>query len=379
MKRGATISGRPELRTSYRADMALLNSRPKRLGAGVILAAALAAPFLITDALLAIAALACAAAIGAIGLNLVSGYAGQVSLGHAFFIGAGAFTAAALTGDPGESVYGLGLQWIVAVPAAGLVAAVLGFLVSPIASRFRGLYLAIATLGLVFLGEHILDNWRSLTGGAGAGRRGVIAEIGGVRLDQPTEVAGLVLTTSQQLYLLALVLLVVLAVLARNLARSAVGRAFEAIRDRDIAAEVMGVRLGRHKMIAFTLSSFYAGVSGAVYYTVINQINPESFNLLLSVQFIAMVLIGGIATISGSIMGAFFITFLPRITRELPAIVPFLTAEPTLRDGALLTVFQLEAILYGVLIVGFLILEPRGLYGLWVRVRNYWKGWPFTY
>jgi branched-chain amino acid transport system permease protein len=170
---------------------------------------------------------------------------------------------------------------------------------------------------------------------------------------------------------------VVLAVVGRNIARSAIGRAFAAVRDRDIAAEIIGVSLTRSKALAFTISSFYAGVAGALLYSLIGFIEPASFNLLMSVQYIAMVLIGGVATISGSIMGATFITLLPRITREVPKFLPFISAQST--GGGLITVFELEAILYGLLIIGFLIFEPRGLFGIWIRARNYWKGWPFSY
>jgi branched-chain amino acid transport system permease protein len=172
-----------------------------------------------------------------------------------------------------------------------------------------------------------------------------------------------------------LVLLGIFAVLARNLARSAVGRAFAAVRDRDVAAAVIGVSLPRYKALAFAISSFYAGCAGALLYTVTGFFDPGSFNLLLSVQFIAMVLIGGVATISGSILGALFITLLPRLTRQLPDLVPVVSAQST----GTITVFQIEAILYGLLIIVFLIVEPRGLYGIWVRVRNYWKSWPFSY
>ena len=173
-----------------------------------------------------------------------------------------------------------------------------------------------------------------------------------------------------------LVLLVFFALLARNIARSAVGRAFAAVRDRDIAAEVIGVPLTRTKMVAFAVSSFYAGCAGALLYTVTGYVEPGAFNLLLSVQYIAMILIGGVATISGSILGAFFITLLPRITRELPSLLPFISS--TSGAGGI-SVFQVEAVLYGLLIIGFLIFEPRGLYGIWIRARNYWKAWPFSY
>jgi branched-chain amino acid transport system permease protein len=373
------LRGRPELYTSYGADMALLNTPAKRWSMIIALLFAVAMPFMLNDSWLQLFALAFAASVAAIGMNLVTGYAGQVSLGHAFFIGIGAYTAAALTGDVDGRQIGFGVQWIVAVPMAGLLAGLAGFIVAPLASRLRGLYLAIVTLGLVFLGEHIFKEWRSLTGGVGAGRRGVIAEVFGVRLDQAGEHFGLALSAQQKMFWVCLVVLVVHAVLARNLGRSKIGRAFAAIRDRDVAAEVMGVKLSTYKSLAFSISSFYAGIGGAMIYTVINVVEPTSFNLLMSVQYLAMILIGGVGTVSGSIMGATFITFLPRFTRELPHYIPAISTRPTLTEGAWLTVFQLEAILYGALIIGFLIFQPRGLFGLWIKLRNYWKGWPFSY
>jgi branched-chain amino acid transport system permease protein len=198
----------------------------------------------------------------------------------------------------------------------------------------------------------------------------------GFSFDEPGEIFGTALTRSQGLYLMGLIFLIVFALLARNLARSAVGRAFAAVRDRDIAAEVMGVSLRRYKALAFTISSFYAGVAGALLYTLTGFLEPGSFDLLLSVQYIAMVLIGGVATISGSIMGAAFITLLPRVVQEFPRFIPFVSGG---QQGGLITTQQLEQILYGLLIVAFLIFEPRGLYGLWVRIRNYWRAWPFSY
>jgi len=303
-----TLRGRPELYTSYAADMALFNTTGKRVGVGVLALVALLAAVAVTDNVLRLLAVGCALAIGAIGLNLVTGYAGQVSLGHAFFVGIGAFTAAVISGDPEARTLGYGVTEILLwLPAAGLVAGLAGLVVAPLATRLRGLYLAIVTLGLVFLGEHVFREAGFITGGFGVGRAGPRATLFGFDLVAP----GPLLTADQKRYLLMLVVLTILAVLARNLARSDVGRAFAAVRDRDIAAEVIGVNLTRTKAQAFTVSSFYAGVCGALLYTITPVIEPSSFNLLLSVQFVAMVLIGGVATISGSIMGALFIALLP--------------------------------------------------------------------
>jgi branched-chain amino acid transport system permease protein len=364
--------GRPGLYTSYRQDMASLNTTPKRISVTGIVAIAAVLPFVVSDDWLRLLAVAFVASIGAIGLNLVTGYAGQVSLGHAFFLGIGAYTAAAISGDPDEDTIGFGITFLpVWLLAAGLVAGLAGLVVAPLATRLRGLYLAVVTLGLVFLGLHVFEQWADLTGGPGIGRAAATPELFGQRLDED----GAWLTGEQKLYLLMLVLLVIFAVLARNIARSAIGRAFAAVRDRDIAADVVGVNLSRYKRLAFVVSSFYAGCAGALLYTVSGYVEPGSFNLLLSVQYIAMILIGGVATISGSIMGALFISLLPRLTQEVPEYLPFVSSSVTETPN----VFQLESVTYGLLIVAFLIFEPRGLFGIWVRIRNYWKSWPFSY
>jgi branched-chain amino acid transport system permease protein len=333
------------------------------------------------------------ASIGAIGLNIVTGYGGQVSLGHAFFLGLGAFTAAVLGGEEvsrrvfdlstGQQVdktilVGFGLDMAIWLPAAGLVAALAGLIVAPIASRLKGLYLAFVTLGLVFLGEHIFKEAGSYTGGLGVGRATAVPSLFGFRFDQPGEVLGVHLSRLQKLFFLGLILLTLLAFIAKNIARSRIGRALAAIRDRDIAAELMGINLARYKMTAFVISSLYAGIAGALLYSGLSRVEPGSFNLLLSIVYIAMILIGGAATIAGSIMGAFFIIFLPRIVKWLAGfwVFGFISDSPT---GGFLNLSQIEQLMFGGLIVAFLIFEPLGLYGLWIRVRNYWKAWPFSY
>lgn len=370
---GSGVARRPEMYTSYAADMRLFNTPAKRNAVLALIVATAALPFLLTDDLLSLVGQALALAVGAIGLNLVTGYAGQVSLGHAFFVGLGAFTASIVSGDPASTeVLGYGLPMIVWLPAAGLVPAIVGALVSPLAIRLKGLYLAIVTLGLVFIGEHLFEQAEYLFGLPGQGRASVQASVFGISLVED----GANFTFEQKAFWFALVILVIFAVLARNLARSDVGRAFAAVRDRDIAAEVIGVNLTKQKVLAFAVSSFYAGISGAVLYTLLRAVVGSSFNLLLSVEFLAMILIGGASTISGSIAGALFIHSLGRVTRELSGTFDFI---PATGSGGLITAAQLETLLFGALIVGFLIFEPRGLFGIWVRIRNYWKGWPFSY
>jgi len=371
--KGRRPLGRPLLHTAYGQDMALLNTGAKKVSVLVLLVVALLLPFLLEDDLLRLLATGCVLAIGAIGLNLVTGYAGQVSLGHAFFLGIGAYTAAVVSGDPDDDrLWGLGITFLpVWLLAGGLAAALVGLVVAPLASRLRGLYLAIVTLGLVFLGTHVWNEWDAVTGGIGVGRPAADPVLFGVDLSRRSEV----FSADQQLYLLMFVLLCVFALLGRNIARSAMGRSFAAVRDRDIAAEVTGVDVRKVKRRAFVISGFYAGCAGALLYSITGYLDPSSFGLLLSVQFVAMVLIGGVSTISGSIMGAFFIALLPRLTRELPEYLPFMSSSATETPN----VFQVETLLYGLLIVAFLLLEPRGLFGLWVRIRNYWKAWPFSY
>lgn len=363
--------GRPELYTAYGQDMALFNTRAKWVGVLVILLVAVMLPFQLDDDLLRIAGTGLVLAIGAIGLNLVTGYAGQVSLGHAFFIGVGAYTAAVMSGDADGRTYGFGITFIPFwILGAGAVAAICGAIVAPLATRLRGLYLAIVTLGLVFIGEYFFAEWQDMSGGPNVGRDAAEPVIFGADLS----IDG-AYTEEQKFYWLALATLLIFALLARNLVRSRIGRAFAAVRDRDVAAGVMGVNLGRYKLIAFVISSFYAGVAGSLLYIVNGHFSPEAFGLLLSVQFIAIVLIGGVATISGSIMGAMLIAALPRISSELPSIVPFLSESAIEHPN----IFEFERVTYGVLIIAFLLFEPRGIYGIWLRIRTYWKSFPFSY
>ncbi|MTV26647.1 branched-chain amino acid ABC transporter permease [Nitriliruptoraceae bacterium ZYF776] len=373
------MRGRPELYTDYASDQALLNTPAKRWFTFGLLALFLVLSFGWDSNWVSLWTRIAVLGIGAIGLNLVTGYAGQVSLGHAFFVGLGAYTAAVLGGAPSDTLRGFELEMWVWLPIAGLVPAVVGAVVAPLAARVRGLYLAILTLGLVFIGEHLFNEFRSFTGGPGVGRRAAAPVIGGFDLSGRHELLGISFERGHLFLLFCTFMLILLGIAARNLARSKVGRAFAAVRDRDIAAEVMGVPLTRTKVLAFTVSSFYAGICGALLAVLSRQIEPTNFGLLLSVDFLAMILIGGVATITGSVVGAAFIVLMPEFVRNLAPYIPGITTQRGTGGGALLTVFQLEAILFGLLIVGFIVLEPRGLYGLWLRVRNYWKAWPFSY
>lgn len=419
------MRGRPMLFTEYEADQSLLNTWTKRVSLFFLLGLLFALPFtggggpgndrlfefdipfigfLSANDWLKLLGTACIFAIGALGLNILTGLAGQVSLGHAFFMGVGAYTAAWL-GAPEGPLLGLGLPIWIWLPASGLVAAAVGVFVGPTAVRVRGLYLAIVTLGLVFIGEYIFRNWNSLTGGSQAGRAFHRLDVRLWKEETPlvsTTQGGDWLTANGKGFLVLFFLLVFFTLIAKNIQRTRVGRAFQSIRDRDIAAEVMGVNEFKYKLTAFGISSFYAGVAGALLAGFIGRDVPESWSLLLSVEFIAIILIGGAGTVSGTLMGAAFVVLSPRVvqngTEWLKGAIDDGGIIATIADPIIATdqtdfglintlpgvgpglgVLQLNQVIFGLLIILFLIFEPLGLYGIWLRVRNYWKGWPFTY
>lgn len=369
-------AGRPRLYTSYAADQAIFNTRYKRVWIFILLITATLVPFLITRNLTYLLATVFVYAISGIGLNLLTGYAGQISLGHAFFMGLGAYTAAVFGCSPGRVVWGFELDLAIVLPLATLIPGIVGLLVAPIAMRVRGLYLAILTIGLLMLGEQLFKQWPQVSGGQGVGRGVAEPTLFGMDLGASYRVGPFIMTEQVAMYLLALVLLVLVALGAKNLARSRTGRAFAAVRDRDIAAEVMGVPLLRTKTLAFALSSALAGLGGALLSMLIGRISPEQWNLFLSIDLIAIVVIGGAATISGAMIGAAFVVLVPKLLEAIAPMLPFISGPGS---TGLVNVHQLQTILFGLLIVLFMALEPRGLFGVWIRIRNYFKAWPFKY
>lgn len=367
--------GRPRLYTRYASDSALLNTPAKRWWSLAALLVALVLPFVVARDLTHLVSTAIAYAIAGIGLNLLTGYAGQISLGHPFFMALGAYTAAVLGGVPGSITWGLELDLSLALLAAAVVPAVVGLVVAPLATRVRGLYLAVLTLGLLMLGEQLFKQWAAVTGGSGVGRAGAVPVLFGTDLRLTYAVGPLRLTPEISMYLVCLAVLVVLGVAARNLARSRTGRAFAAVRDRDLAAEVMGVNLLRTKTLAFVLSSGYAGVGGALLAILVGRTTPEQWNILMSINLLAIVVIGGVATVTGTLIGAAFVVLMPRVLEWAAQWIPFVSTS----SGGLINIFQLQSILFGILIVVFMILEPRGIFGLWHRVRTYFRAWPFSY
>jgi branched-chain amino acid transport system permease protein len=331
-----------------------------RLGLPALVACAVALPFALSGSQLTTATFVVIAAIGATGLNVVTGYAGQISLGHAAFLGVGAYTGAVLGGDHGVSAF----VWI---PAAGAVAALLGALVGPVALRLRGLYLAIVTLGLVFIVQHVFFNAGELTGGP-QGRAFPAVELGALDFSpgQVLDLGGVTIDSSGLYYFLALTLLAGATAFASNLRRTRAGRAMVALREREAAAAVMGLDVGRLKVTAFVVSSAMAGVSGALYGSYLSFAAPGQWSLLMSIQFIAAVIVGGLGTTAGPALGCAVVFALPSLLKQLP----FLPAE----GSGGLSAGDLTSITYGLLIVAFLSLEPRGLVGIANRLRRTGNG-----
>lgn len=363
------MSARPEgLRTGYGEVLALLGRRVDRMWVGVIAVGWLLAPFLLDDPWLSVLTFTAIAAIGALGLNLLTGFAGQVSLGHAFFLGLGAYTAGVVGGD-------LGLPVLVWLPAAALLGALVGLLVGPFALRLKGHYLAIVTLGLVFIGEHLFRNVRDLTGGP-QGRAIPSPRIGDLSFADLGAVLGIPLTREQSFFLFIVPVLALFVVAAKNIVRTRPGRAFQAIRDREIAASIIGVDVARYKVAAFAVSSLYAASAGALLGSYLRHVTPDRFDLLLSIQYVAMVIVGGVGSVYGSIFGALFIVLVPRLIEQVGPLIPFVAHTA---GGQGVSVHTLNQIVFGLLIVLFLVVEPLGLAGIWRRLRLYFRMWPFSY
>ncbi len=352
---------------TYAADDALVGNAWRRFWVGALIVVVLAFPFVAGRFWLSVINFAAIAAIAALGLNVLTGYTGQISLGHAFFLGVGAYTTAYLGGD---------LHWPfwIWIPAAGAMAALCGGIVGPTALRLKGLYLAIVTLGLVFLGSHLFNNLTRLTGGP-QGRRIPAPVLGPVDFGSGADLGPLSMTRDQLYYFLVVLLLALAVLFVANVIRSRPGRAFRAVRDRELAAEIIGIGLARTKLGAFILSSFLTGVAGALFASYLRYVIPDQWDLLLSIQYVAMIIVGGIGTVLGSLLGAGFIVALPRVIETFSDRVPFLQHSA---GGGGITVHDFNAILFGVLIMAFLVLEPDGLAGIYRRVQTYFRTWPFT-
>ncbi|WP_373805777.1 branched-chain amino acid ABC transporter permease [Delftia acidovorans] len=338
------------LKESYIADAALFDSRTQRIWLAMAGALLLLFPFMASDYWLYLACLVSINVAGATGLNILTGYTGLVSLGQAAFMGLGAYTVAIVQARWGTPV-------LFNLLAGGFVAMLGGIVVGLPSLRVKGLYLAIATIAASFIAHFLFANLR-LTGGTA-----------GLTL-QPATVFGVALDTSFRLYWVIVPVTLLMLLGAANLFRTRTGRAFIAIRDRDISAEVLGIPLLRYKLLSFGLSSFYAGVAGGLWAYFFRVVTPESFPLLMSIFFLAAIIVGGMGSILGGILGAVFMTMVPELLKLIVDLLP---------GGSELAVFlsPVRTMVFGLLIIVFLVFEPQGLAQMWRRLRRFFHLWPF--
>ena len=341
-------------KTSYVNDMKLFSTVSEKIKIAVIIGVVLLVPFYMTNYWIGLLTLCAISAIGAIGLNILTGFTGQISIGVGAFLGVGGYTSAIIT-----STYGLSF-WI-SLPLAGLITAIVGGIFGLPALRLKGLYLAIATLAAQVIILFVISRWTSVTGGTS-----------GMVLSRPS-IGSFTFMSNTSYYYLAIVILLLTVLYATNLLRTRVGRAFLAVRDRDIAAQIMGINLFKYKVLAFAVSSFFVGIAGALlaHYTMI--VSPELYSTTVSIEYLAMILIGGLGSVFGSIVGAVFITLLPV---SLGMAIDVVTVYfPDLYH--LLTSFK--EFTFGLVIILFLIFEPGGLAHIWLNIKKYLKLWPFSY
>ncbi len=347
-----------QYKTSYGSDQQMLPILQDRVFmAGLVVFAFAAVPFLASDYLfLSLLIPFLILALAAIGLNLLVGYCGQISIGHAAFMAVGAYAA-----------YNLALRipqlnFLVVLVLAGLIAAAVGMLFGVPSLRIKGLYLAVATLAAQFFIDWVFARVKWFTDYASSGSVSTAPVVMfGWKIDSPAEK-----------YLFLLAVLVVFTLVAKNLVRSHIGRSWMAMRDMDVAAEVIGIRPVYAKLSAFAVSSFYVGVAGALWgFMHLGSWEPLAFNLTLSLNLLFMIIIGGMGSLLGSYFGAAFIVVLPILLNQVPAMlgVPITTAMAS----------HLELMIFGVLIVFFLIVEPHGLARLWAIGKEKLRLWPFPH
>ena len=343
-----------DFKETYIKDEEIFQSLFVKVWLGLFFIFLLFFPFAANAYMLYVANMIGFAVIGAVGLNLLTGFTGQISLGHAAFLGVGAYTSAIL-------VTRLGFSFWLSIPFAGVVAAVAGIIIGIPSLRVKGLYLCIATLAAQFIFEFIFIHWESMTRG-----------ITGINIPPP-RIGRLVFMTEREFYWITLFFVVLGVGYARNLVRSRMGRAFVAIRDRDLSAEIIGINLFRYKLSAFAISSFYAGVAGALWVTFLKVVTPDHFPFILSIQYLAMIIVGGLGSVLGSIFGAVFITLTPELLNYLSEIVK---VNAPGYEGIFV---PMKEVIFGLLIVLFLIFEPRGLAEIWNRIKAFFRLWPFSY
>ena len=336
---------------TFAAEERLWDSATQRRWMAAFALALFTLPLWGSDYMLAMACIVGIHTIATLGLNITTGNAGLISLAHGAFLGVGCYTVAWL----GK----LGVPFYLTLPAAGLLTAALGVLVGLPSLRVKGIYLAVATLAAHFILTFVFREWEPVTGG-----------VPGTNIPR-AQLLGFTFIGDRRNFYLIFVIAFAAAIATRNLARTHIGRAFVAVRERDFSAEILGVRLLTTKLLAFGLGAFYAGVAGGLLGYFYGAITPEYFVLTLSVFYLAAIIVGGLGTVLGSILGALFMTFVPEVLRLVAH------ASSQWFPGVAGLLLPMGQVVFGALIIGFLVFEPHGLAAIWARVRRAFHLWPF--
>ena len=334
-------------KTSYAQDIRLAKHGGHIFWYSLLGLALVAAPWLAPEYWLAQLTFVLIYAIAGLGLMLLAGFTGQFSLGHAAFLGVGAYTQVVLTG--------MGWPFLLSLACGAALSAAVGVVVGLPALRVKGIYLGIATLAFGFIVEEVFARWESVTGG-NAGKSVAAPQLLGYTLE-----------STEAFYFLCLALAVACTLAILNLLRSPTGRAFVAIRDSEISAQSMGIHLAWYKTLSFALSAALAGIAGALYAHKMQFISPDQFSILQSIDLLLMIVIGGLGSVHGAFLGAAFLILMPQMISLGKDVLPEAIGQAP----------GLQAVVYGAVLIAFVLFEPMGLYGRWLKVRTWLQLFPF--
>ncbi|MCA3252424.1 MAG: branched-chain amino acid ABC transporter permease [Pseudomonadota bacterium] len=334
-------------KTDYDQDIRLARHGGHVFWYSALMVLLVLSPWLLDEYMLAQLTMVLIYSVVGVGLMLLAGFTGQFSLGHAAFLGVGAYTQAVMTNA--------GIPFPVALVAAAALSAVVGVVVGLPALRVKGIYLGIATLAFGFIVEEVFARWESVTGGNA-----------GLHVKAPA-IFDWKLETATEFYFLCLAVTVLCTLAVLNLLRSPTGRAFVAIRDSEISAQSMGIHLARYKTLSFAISAAMAGLGGALYAHMIKFLSPDQFNIIQSIDLLLMVVIGGLGSVHGAFLGAIFLISMPQLISQVKDFLPaFIGQAP-----------GLKAVIYGLVLIAFVLFEPLGIYGRWLKIRTWFSIFPF--
>lgn len=334
-------------KTDYRQDIGLVKHSGQTFWYGALLLALAAAPAILPSYWISQLSFILIYAIAGLGLMVLAGFTGLLSIGHAAFLGVGAYTAAVLAN--------VGMPLPVSLAAAAILSATAGAVIGLPALRVKGIYLAIATLAFGFIVEEGMARWESVTGGNNG------------KAVKAASMFGLQINTEQSFFYLCLIICILVTLGVLNLLRSSTGRAFVAIRDSEISAQSMGINLARYKTVSFAFSAALVGVAGALYAHKLRFISPEQFGIQQSIDLLLLVVVGGLGSVHGAFLGAIFLITMPQLIALSKDWLP-----PAIAQAA-----GMQGVVFGVVLMAFVLFEPHGLYGRWMKIRAYLELFPF--